>query len=146
MAVIAQNRRARFDYEILETYEAGIGLKGFEVKSVKTGRINLGGSYVIIRNGEAWLINADISPYQPKNTPPEYDSKKSRRLLLTKKEIKYLTGKLREKRLTLVPLEVYTKNRLVKLKLGLVRPRKKIDKRELIRKRETAREIKRIIK
>jgi len=142
MTILAQNKKAFFDYEILEKYETGIELKGFEVKSIKKGQINLNGSYVIIRNGEAWLVNANIAPYQLKNTPTDYNPAKNRRLLLTKKEINYLASKLEQKNLTIIPLEVYNKNRLIKLKIALVKPRKKIDKREIIKKREARREIK----
>ena len=139
---IATNKRAFFDYQILETYEAGIELKGYEVKSIKTGRINLAGSYAVLKNNQVWLINADVPPYQPKNTPSDYDSKKSRRLLLRKTEIKGLIGQIQEKGLTLVPLKVYTKNRKIKIKIGLAKSRKKVDKRELIKKRESKKEIK----
>jgi SsrA-binding protein len=145
--IIAANKRAYFDYQILETYEAGIELLGFEVKSVKTGRINLGGSYVIIRGGQTWLLNADIPPYQPKNIPKDYDSKRTRRLLLKKSEIKNLIGRTQEKGLTLVPLKVYTKGKTgkIKVEIGLAKSRKKADKRELIKKREAEREMKKII-
>jgi len=141
--VIATNKRAYFDYEILETYEAGIELKGFEVKAVKSGRINLAGSYVIIHNNQAWLLNTDIPPYQPKNTPADYDSKRTRRLLLNKSEIKSLIGRTQEKGLTLIPLKVYTKGKggKIKVEIGLAKSRKKVDKRELIKKREDLREI-----
>jgi len=139
---IAANKRAYFNYQILETYEAGIELKGFEVKSIKTGRINLAGSYAVFKNNQVWLINADVPPYQPKNTPSDYDSKKSRRLLLRKTEIKGLIGQIQEKGLTLVPLKVYTKNRKIKIEIGLAKSRKKVDKRELIKKRESKKEIK----
>lgn len=142
---IATNKRAYFDYEILKTYEAGIELFGNETKSIKNGRINLSGSYILIRNNQAWLINAGISPYQPKNAPSDYDSKRTRRLLLKKEEIKELIGKTREKGLTLVPLKVYTKGRknLIKIEIGIGKSRKKQDKREVIKKREVEREIKR---
>jgi len=139
--IITTNKRAYFDYNILEAYEAGIELKGFEVKSIKTGRINLAGSYAIIRDNQAWLINADIPPYQPKNAPEDYDSKRTRRLLLKKSEIKNLIGRVAEKGLTLMPLRVYTKNRKIKIEIGLGKSRKKKDKRELIKKRETIREM-----
>ncbi|MEK7548873.1 MAG: SsrA-binding protein SmpB [Patescibacteria group bacterium] len=142
MPVITINKRAYFDYEILETFEAGIELFGFEVKSVKNGRINLAGSYAIIRGGEIWLINTDIPAYQPKNAPPDYNAKRNRRLLLKKKEIEFLIGKTVEKGLTLVPLKVYTKERKIKIEIGLTKNRKKKDKRELIKKREAEREIK----
>jgi len=139
--IITTNKRAYFDYQILETIEAGVELKGFEVKAIKTGRINLAGSYVVIRNNEAWLINADIPAYQPKNAPIDYDSKRTRRLLLKKSEIKNLIGSIVEKGLTLMPLKVYTKNRKVKIEIGLGKSRKKKDKRELIKKREAKREM-----
>ncbi len=142
--VITTNKRAYFDYRILETYEAGIELKGFEVKAVKTGRINLAGSYVIIRNNQAWILNADIPPYQPKNTPADYETKRTRRLLLKKSEIKNLIGRTQEKGLTLVPLKVYTKNGKIKIEIGLAKSRRKPDKRELIKKREAEREMRKI--
>ena len=146
MEAIATNKKAYFDYEILETYEAGIELKGYEVKSIKTGHINLAGTYVLIRNNEAWLVNADIPPYQPKNMPADYDSKRSRRLLLRREEISELIGKTHEKGLTIIPLKVYNKGRRVKIEIGLGRGKKKSDKREVIRKRETQREISRALK
>ena len=143
--IITTNKRAYFDYEILETYEAGIELLGFEVKAIKNSRINLAGSYVVIRNNEAWLINADIPAYQPKNAPVDYDSKRTRRLLIKKLEIKSFIGRIQEKGLTLLPLKVYTKSKknLIKIEIGLARSRKKADKREIIKKREIQREIRR---
>lgn len=135
------NKRANFDYEIEEKFEAGIELKGYEVKAVKNGHMQIAGSYAVIRHNEAWLLNSHIPPYQPKNTPKDYDPARSRRLLLTKKETDYLSGKLHEKGLTLLPLEVYTKRGLVKLKLGLGKPLKKADKREVIKKRDAAKNI-----
>lgn len=146
MAELASNKRARFDYEILDTYEAGIELRGHEVKSAKSGRMNLIGAFALIRGNEAWLLNASIPPYQPKNAPPGYDPERSRRLLLKRAEIRELTGKTAEKGLTLVPLRAYTKRALVKLELGLGRHKKKADKRETIKKRVAAREIARAIK
>ena len=139
--VITTNRRAYFDYNILETYEAGIELRGFEVKAIKSGRINLAGSYVVIRDNQAWLLNADIPPYQPLNTPADYVPKRTRRLLLKSSEIKSLIGRTQEKGLTLVPLKVYTKNRRIKLEIGLGKSKKKADKREAIKKRDIEREI-----
>ncbi len=143
MPDLAENKRARFDYEILETYEAGLELFGFEVKAIRTGRLNLSGSYVIIRGNEAHLINADLPPYQPINTPEGYDSKRSRRLLLNGKEIKELMGRVKESGLTILPLNAYTKGTLIKIKIGLGKPKKKSDKRETIKKRETDREMRR---
>jgi SsrA-binding protein len=143
MPDIAFNKRANFDYEISQKFEAGIELLGFEVKAAKSGRMNIAGSYAVIRDGQAWLLNADIPPYQPGNTPADYDPKRSRRLLLKNAEIKYLTGKSQEKGLTILPLRVYLRKGLVKLELGIGRSRKKQDKREVIRSREIQREISR---
>lgn len=144
MTVITQNKKAYFDYEILETFTAGIALKGFEVKAIKSGKINLAGSFVLIRNNEAFLVNADIPPYQPKNTPLDYDPKRTRALLLTKKELSRLIGLSEQKGLTLIPLRVYTKGNLLKLEFGLCRGKRKYEKREAIKKRETEREIRRL--
>ncbi len=135
------NRRAYFDYAILETYEAGIELFGFEVKAIKTGRMSLAGAFALIRGGEAWLLNATIPPYQPKNTPADYDHARARRLLLHKSEIKKLIGAGAQKGLTLVPLRVYTKQRKIKISIGLGRHKKKEDKRETIKRRQAEREI-----
>ena len=138
---LSENRRARFDYEIQDHYEAGIELTGQEVKSVKTGHGNLSGAYAILRGGEIFLINCQIPPYQPNNTPKEYDPSRTRRLLLKKEEIRELTGKLKEKRLSLIALSFFLKKNLVKVDLGLGRSRKKSDKRELLKKRDVQREI-----
>jgi len=146
MKTLANNKKANFDYKFLETIEAGIELRGFEVKAVKSGKMNLTGSYARVKGNEVWLINASIQPYQPANTPKNYDPERTRRLLLTKSEIKHLTGKEQESGLTLVPLRAYIKGRLVKLELGLGRHKKKSDKREVIKKRETDRDIRRALK
>jgi len=142
MANYAENRKARFDYEIVEKYEAGVELLGTEVKSVRGGRMSLDGAFVIIRGGEAYLINANIPPYQIKNSPSDYDPLRNRRILLTKKEIALL-GKSEKINLTIVPLSVYNKGRKVKISLALVKGKKKRDKRESIKKRETDIEIRR---
>lgn len=144
MAAISENKRSWFDYDIIETYEAGIELFGFEVKAVKNGRINLGGTHVIIRDDQAWLLNADIPAYQPKNATVDYNSKRTRKLLLHKQEIRGLIGKTKEKGLTLVPLKVYIKNQKIKIELGLGKSKKKSDKRETIKKREVQREMRKI--
>lgn len=141
--LLAENRRARFDYEILETYEAGIELTGQEVKSVKNGRINLSGSHAILRNGELWLLNSQIPAYQQKNAPADYDPARSRRLLLHKEETAGLIGKLHNKSVSLIPLSAYVQKNFIKIKLGLGRARKKSDKRELLKKRTAEREIRR---
>lgn len=146
MPELAFNRRARFDYQILETYEAGIELYGFEVKAVKTGRMTLAGAFAVIRGGEVWLLNAAIAPYQSKNTPPDYDPLRTRRLLLHKREITELIGKSVEKGLTIIPLKVYTKRNRLKILIGLGRHKKKADKREVIKQREAKREAERVLK
>ena len=144
--VFAKNKRALFDYEILETFEAGIELRGWEVKAIKTGHISLKGAFVVIKNGEAWLLNANVPPYQPKNTPKDYHPSRTRRLLLTKRELKYLFGKTQEKGLTLVPLKVYNKKGKIKLEIGVAKGKRKPDKREAIKKRELKKEIEKMLK
>ena len=141
MGTIAENRRARFDYEISDTYDAGVELFGHEVKSAKSGHFQIAGARVLIRNGEAWLVNSHIPPYQPKNTPSGYEEDRSRKLLLTKDEIKGLTGALQEKGRTLVPLRAFLKRGFIKLELGLGRSKKKSDKREALKKRAHVREM-----
>lgn len=141
---LAENRRAYYDYQILETYEAGLVLRGYEVKAIKTGHVSLKGSYVMIKDGQVYLINAVIPPYQPANTPDNYDPERNRRLLLKKSEINSLIGKSKQKGLTLVPLRLYTKRGKIKIEFALGRGKRKIDKRELIKKREVEREIKRL--
>jgi len=140
---LAENRRARFDYDILEHIEAGVELTGMEAKSAKLGRMNLSGAYVIIRGGEAQLLNASIQPFQPGNADKSYEPERTRRILLHKTEIRKLSGKLDHERLTLIPLRAYIKKNLVKLDLGLGRSRKKADKREAIKKRDVEREMRR---
>lgn len=143
MAYYAENRKARFNYEILEKYETGIELLGVEVKSVRGGQMSLDGAFIIIRGKEAFLINANIPPYQVKNTPADYDSLRNRKLLLTKKELTELAGSEKNKSLTIVPISVYNKNRKIKLEIALVKGKKRLDKRETIKKRETDRELRR---
>lgn len=145
MAHYAENRKARFDYEILEYYVAGIELLGTEVKSVRGGRMSLEGSFVIVRGGEVYLINSNIPPYQIKNAPKDYDPLRNRRLLLTKKEIHKLAAS-EKTNLTIVPISVYNKNRKVKVEIALAKGKKKRDKRESIKKRDTDREIRRTLK
>lgn len=147
MKIIAKNKRAYFDYEILEKFEAGIVLIGQEVKSIKTGHMGLKGSYVVMdKSKELYLIGANIPPYQPKNAPKDYEPSRSRKLLLKKAEIKYLIGKSKQKGLTLVPLMVYSKRGKIKLQFGIGKGRKKVDKRELIKKREFEREKERTLR
>ncbi|MEK7579811.1 MAG: SsrA-binding protein SmpB [Patescibacteria group bacterium] len=142
----AENRKAWHDYEIIETFEAGIVLEGHEVKSVKTGKISIAGSYIKISDGEVFLVGSTISPYQPKNTPKDYDSQRNRKLLLNKKEIDGLIGKSKEKGLTVVPLKAYNKKGRIKIEIGLAKARKKRDKRDVIKKKEEQRKIERTLK
>ncbi|MGB9847994.1 MAG: SsrA-binding protein SmpB [Patescibacteria group bacterium] len=146
MKILAKNRKAEFNYEILERIEAGIQLLGCEVKSVKNGNINLDGSFAQIYGNEIYLINAQIPAWQAKNAPFDYQPDRSRKLLLHKEEINRLIGKMKTERLLLIPLMVYLKKNKIKVELGLGRSRRKIDKREIIKKRETEREIARNLK
>jgi len=150
--ILAENKKAYFNYEILEKFEAGISLIGQEVKSLKTRGVNLAGNYVVLRGPaeggypEVFWIGAKISPYQPKNAPSYYNPERSRKLLLRKSEIKYLIGKTKQKGLTFIPLKLYTKNSKIKLEFAIVKGKKKFDKRELIKKREVEREIRKVLK
>lgn len=146
MADYIHNRKARFDYEILESYEGGIELLGPEVKSVRGGQILLEGAFVIVRGGEAYLINANIPAYQPKNAPKDYDPLRNRRVLLTKKELTELGKSEKNKSLTIIPISLYNKGRKIKIQIALVKGKKKHDKRESIKKRETDRELRREMK
>lgn len=145
MSSLTENKKAYFDYEILETFEAGLVLEGHEVKSIKSGKSSIQGAYAIIRGNEAYVLGMHVPPYQEANMPSDYDPDRTRKLLLTKKEISYLTGKTREKGLTLVPLKVYTKHGLCKLSLGLGKGKKTNDKRQVIKARESKRHIDRVI-
>jgi len=141
MPVLAENKKALFDYEILEKYEAGLKLSGQEVKSAKMGQINLKGSYVTFHNGKAYVLNMHINKYKPAGPMPDYDPTHTRQLLLHKKEIAYLQGKSMEKGLTILPLQVYTKQRLLKIEVAVARGKKTYDKREAIKTRELKREL-----
>ncbi|MCD5384733.1 MAG: SsrA-binding protein SmpB [Candidatus Pacebacteria bacterium] len=145
MKIHSVNKKAYFEYNILEKLEAGIVLIGQEVKSIKLGHINLKGSYVIPKDSEMFLIGAHVPPYQPKNIE-DYHPERSRKLLLKKKEIAKLIGKAKEKGLTLVPLKVYSINNIIKVEIGIVKGKKTTDKRESIRRREIDRDIRRSLK
>ena len=141
MNILAENRRARFDYEVLETLTTGIILTGHEAKSLKKRGANFPSSHVIIKNNETFLIGLDIPSFQPANAPSNYEPDRVRKLLLNKEEIKYLIGKLNTG-LTIIPIKIYYNHRgLIKAEIALARGRKKHDKRELIKKREAIREI-----
>lgn len=151
MPTLAVNKRANYDYEIKDKFEAGIMLLGHEVKSVKTGHINLKGSYVTLKKTkkalpEIYLINAHIPLYKHAGTVKSYNPTRPRKLLVKKNEIKHLIGKKQEQGLTLVPLKMYTKRSLIKLEFGIGRGKKKFDKREMIKKRELDRSMRTLIK
>ncbi len=145
MKIFAENKKARFNYEILEEYEAGIMLTGPEVKSVRAGQISIKESFATTKQGELYLTNAHISPYKPAlNT--DYNPTRSRKLLLKKSEIIKLIGKAQAEGNTLIPLKIYSKNNLIKVEIGLGKGKKRYDKRETIKKREQERDIKRALK
>ena len=146
MKVLAKNKEAYFNYEIEHTLEAGMVLAGHEVKSIKTGTVSLKGAHVTIRGNEVILVNTHVSLYKYAGDISGYDPTRSRKLLLNRKEISGLIGKSKEQGMAVVPLEVYTKQGLVKVKLGIGRGKKKYDKRESIRKREDERKMSRIIR
>ena len=138
--IIARNRRARFEYEVLEQLEAGIALVGPEVKSLRAGKASLSDAYAIVRRGEVVLLNLHIPPYEPA-TRENPDPRRERKLLLHRAEIARLTGKVRERGFTLVPLLLYFRGGRAKVELGLVRGKRLYDRRESIRRRENEREL-----
>ena len=143
--VVAQNKKARHDYSIVDTIEAGIVLTGTEIKSVRAARIQLKDGYAQIKTGEAWLINVHIAPFEQGNIWNQ-DPDRTRKLLLKKKQITKLQNDLKGTRMTLVPLKVYLKNGFAKVLLGIAKGKHDYDKRESIKRREQERDIKRIIK
>lgn len=136
MKILAINKRAGFDYEILQKMEGGLVLSGQEVKSIKSGQMSIKGAYVTAKGTELYLTNSNVPAYQPLNTPESYDPMRSRKVLLHKQEIKSLLGKITQRGLTLVPIKVYSIHGLIKLEFGIGKGKKKIDKREDIKKRE----------
>lgn len=144
--IITDNRQARFQYEILETFETGIELMGSEVKSIRQGKVNLRDGYALIRNGEVWLHNVHISPHEMTNKAYNHEAKRTRKLLMRRDEIRKLIGKVEQQGLTLVPLKMYLKRGWVKLTLALVKGKKLHDKRESIKAKEAKRDIERAMK
>ena len=138
--VVASNRRARHDYDILETFESGIALKGSEVKSLRDGKIQLKDSFARVQDGEMWLYGVHISPYAFAHGPNAHDPDRPRKLLLHRGEIDELSGRTQQESLTLVPLSVYFKDGRAKVELGLARGRRQYDKRQAIAKRDADRE------
>jgi SsrA-binding protein len=144
--IVCDNRQARFLYEILETYEAGIQLAGTEVKSIREGKANLQDGYALIRNGEAWLLNMHISPYTQSSAYFNHEPRRTRKLLLHRKEIRTLVGKVEQEGLTLIPLKMFLKRGLVKVTIGLCRGKKLHDKREDMKRRDDQRDMQRAMK
>jgi len=141
MKIYAKNKKAYFDYEILKTFEAGLVLSGAETKSIRTGNIKLSGTYITFHKGKAQITNLHIPRYKYAAHDPSYDPEKSRPILLHKKEMLYLQGKLQEKGLTIVPLLLYNKGRYIKLEIGLAKGKKLHDKKETIKQRDQKREM-----
>ncbi|MCC5895234.1 MAG: SsrA-binding protein SmpB [Alkalibacterium sp.] len=143
--LIAQNRKARYEYAILDTIEAGIVLKGTEIKSIRAGRINLKDGYASIRDGEIWLYNVHISPFEQGNQF-NHDPVRPRKLLMKKKQIDSLIGETKQGGITLIPLKVYIKNGFAKVLIGLAKGKKQYDKRETIKRRDQDRQLRRAVK
>lgn len=139
--IFSENKKGYYDYNILEKFEAGIVLFGQEVKSIKTGHINLAGSFVALRQHEPFLVGVKVPPYQPNNVGADYNENRERKLLLNKKEIDYLVGKSAQKGFSLIPLKIYDKRGKIKLEIGLAKGKKKYDKKEKIKKRDVEREM-----
>ena len=143
--MVADNRKAFFDYHVLETIEAGVALLGTEIKAIREGRVNLRDAYARLDNGEIWLLNVHISPYSHTGYA-HHEERRQRKLLLHKHEIMKLAGRVQEKGLTLVPLQLYFKGGRLKVALGLVKGKQAPDKRETIRRREVDRETRAAVK
>jgi SsrA-binding protein len=144
--IVSDNRQARFQFEILETYEAGIELVGTEVKSIRAGKVNLRDGFARIRNGEVMLMNVHISPHQSTNQVFNHDPRRTRKLLMHRQEIRKLIGKVEQKGLTLVPLKMYLKRGWVKVDLGLARGKKLYDKRDDLKQRQDKHDMERAMK
>lgn len=145
MKTILENKKAKSEYQIIETYEAGIELKGSEVKSVKMGRVSFKDSFIIARKGELFVINMYVAPYEF-STHEKLDPERPRKLLLHRREIDRIIGKSKERGLTIIPLRIYLKNHLVKMEIALAKGMKKYEKKEKIKERIMEREIKRELK
>lgn len=143
--VVVSNRKARHEYHILDTFEAGISLKGTEVKSLRKGNANLLDSYAVVKNGEVWLLGLHISPYEQGNIN-NHEPTRTRKLLLQRKQIRKLVGNVREKGLTLIPLSIYFKGPYAKVELALAQGKKQYDKREAISRRDAERELRQRLK
>lgn len=141
---IATNRKAHHDYFIEDKFEAGLVLTGTEIKSIRAGHVNLRDSFAVVKEGEMWLMNTHIAPYD-QGTYTNHEPRRPRKLLMHRREVNRIAGKLQEKGFTLVPLRLYLKNNLAKVELGLARGKKQYDKRATLREKETRREIDRVV-
>ncbi len=151
MKILAVNKRATFDYQVLETFEAGLVLFGYEVKSLRNGQANLKGSYISFgtdpqNSSEAFLVNSYIPLYKPAGEIENYNPERPRKLLLKKKELGYLTGKIQEKGLTVIPIKLYTKDSFIKLEVAIVKGKKSFDKREDLKKKDIEKHIRTLTK
>ncbi len=151
MKILALNKKASFDYQILETYEAGLVLFGYEVKAVRAKQVSLKGSYISFKtnaknNTETYLISSHISLYRAAGKRDNYDPERPRKLLLKKRELDYLVGKKQEQGLTLIPIKLYTKNSFIKLEIALAKGKKAFDKREDLKKKDAEKHIKTLMK
>ena len=146
MTTYVKNRKAHFDFELIDKLEAGLALLGHEVKSIRNGKAKLEGAYVVVRGREAFLVGASIAPYQPSNTPKDYDPERPRKLLLKRKELLKLEQQTEKARLTAIPIRLYNSGRNIKLEVAIARGKKKHDKRETIKERDTKRDIARTLK
>lgn len=142
----AYNKRANFDFEIMETFEAGIALLGVEVKSVRAGHMSLRGAFVTMHNGSAYLTNANIPAWQTANTPGQYDPTRSRRLLFTASQLKYFIGKTIEQGLTLIPVRVYPKGSVIKVEIALAKGKKAYNKKEKKKEQDIKRDVERMMR
>lgn len=143
---LIRNKKANFNYEIVDKIEAGIQLTGQEVKSIRAGQGNIDSAFVVFSDGELELVGMNIPPYQPKNTSPVYDRERTRKLLVSKKEIRDLITERDAKKLTLFPVSLYNKGTKIKVEIALGRGKKVFDKRETIKKRDVEREMRRVMK
>ena len=141
-----RNKKATFDYEILEKFEAGLVLAGYEAKAIRAGRANLQGAYVVVRGAEAFLVGASIAYYQEKNTPESYEVDRPRKLLLSKKELAELESGEGQRGQSIIPLRLYNSGRKIKLEIAIARGKKQHDKRQTIKERDTKRDVQRELK
>ena len=146
MTTFIQNKKAHFNFEILKRFEAGLVLIGREVKSVRAGKGSLKGAHVLVRGGEAFLVGASITEYQPANTPKSYEPERTRKLLLSKKELAEIENQTEKAGLTAIPIRLYNNGSKIKLEIAVARGKKKHDKRESLKERDCKREIQRTLK